>query len=640
MSQAYLESLLEERFPTEEAVMTELINLEAIQSLPKGTELYISDIHGEYTAFDHILRIGSGNVKEKINNLYHEELTAEEVERLTLIVAYPEWAIARDPVLVDGNEEELILLIERLIEILKFTSAKYTRSKLRKTLPDEYRYVMEELLYADYNLPHKEKYSKQIIHLLFKLNKVHDFVQEIAFAIQRLVIDRLHVIGDVFDRGSEADRVMDRIIHHPSVDFQWGNHDMLWIGAYYGSESCLLTLLRIGARYDYLFDLESSYGLNLRPLFLHAKETYQANPAFTPKHLADDISDESRIEMEQVHQALSIIQFKLEEQLLNRRPEFAMDKRKLLQAIDFEKQTVAIEGKTYPLENTCFQTIDPENPTALTAEERNVVEALMYSYQNSDKLAKHIEFMAKEGTAYLIYNNHLLFHGCIPLTDDGELKEVEFRGKKYQGKALLDYFSECLHTSTQNKNIRDDYETDLFWYNWAGEFSPLFGKAKMTTFERYFIQDKETHKEEKNAYFKLRHQRRIAEMVLREFGLTNERSAIINGHTPVKAKKGEEPIKAGGKLFVIDGGLSSAYHGTTGIAGYSLLNNSIGFQVVTHQPFSSIEKLFENKSDGTYVKRVIDKDFDRTLIRETSTGAELQEQINVLKDYLANNLVQ
>jgi len=634
MNQSYGEFLLKEKFPTPEAVMTEVINLEAIQQLPKGTELYISDIHGEYGAFDHILRIGSGNVKEKITDLYKDELSQNEIDRLTLIVAYPKYALKYDSVFDNGENNQLIELIERLIQILKFSSAKYTRSKLRKALPPAYRYIMEELLYADYSLPHKEKYARQIMKHLIELGKVKSFIYQISSTIQNLVIDRLHVVGDVFDRGSDADKVMDRLMGHPSVDIQWGNHDMLWIGAYYGSSSSLLTLLRIAARYDYLFDLESAYGLNLRPLFIFAKKYYNANPAFTPKGSKDRRDEDRVIELEQVHQALSIIQFKLEEQLLNRRPEFQMDKRKLLQSIDYEKGTVTIEGKTYEMGNTCFQTVNPKNPIQLTSEEEEVLESLMFSYQNSELLKQHIEFMVKQGSTYLIYNNHLLFHGCIPLTEDGEFMEIPFDGHTYKGKSLLEFFEKCIGKSTEDKYERDDFYTDMYWYIWAGPYSPLFGKAKMTTFERYFIEDKETHFEEKNSYFHMRDNRDIAEMILHEFGLYDKRSAIINGHTPVKAKKGEEPIKAEGKLLVIDGGLSKAYQDKTGIAGYSLLNNSYGFQVVTHMPFISVEDLFEKQFDGTYIKRVVEKDLPRVHIRETSTGKELQKQIDVLNHYL------
>lgn len=636
MDRFYL-SLLQEQFPTKEDVMTELINLEAIGQLPKGTELYISDIHGEYKAFDHILRIGSGNVKEKITDLYADELSKEEINQLTLLVAYPKYALSYFPKLQKKDETIIVETIERLIRILRFTAAKYTRSKVRKSLPSNYQYIIEELLYADYKLPVKERYAKQIIRHLYRLGKTDDFIVDVATTIQHLVIDRLHVVGDVFDRGSDVDKVMDRLMNFPTVDFQWGNHDILWMGGFFGNAACLMTVLRIAARYNYLLDIEKSYGLNLRPLFLYAQKMYDENPAFTPKGLEQSRGKEKTKEMEKVHQALAVIQFKLEEQLIKRRPEFEMDHRLLLSGIDFKKEKIGIENQTYELENTCFQTMDPECPECLTEEEQEVVEAVMYSIQHSEKLQKHMRFLLEKGAAYLVYNSHLLFHGCIPLSDEGELLGLEIDGKEYKGKSLLDYMENAIHSSAQTLHKKEDLATDFIWYAWAGVKSPLFGKEKMTTFERYFIQDKAAHKERKNAYYSLRNSREICEMLLKEFGCYDERATIINGHTPVKTKKGEQPTKGEGKLFVIDGGLSSAYQEETGIAGYSLLNNSFGFQLVTHLPFYSVNYLFENMFDGTYVKRVIDKDLPRVLIRETTIGKELQEQINVLQNFLSSD---
>jgi fructose-1,6-bisphosphatase-3 len=632
--ESYYLSLLKEKFPQTEDVMTELINLEAINGLPKGTELYISDIHGEYEAFDHILRIGSGNVKEKITELYNGKLTKKEINHLTLLVAYPKYALKNLPEFQEQEEQVILETIEHLINILRFTAAKYTRSKVRKSLPANYQYIIEELLYADYSLPEKVNYARQIIRHLCQLNKTHDFIAEVAATIQHLVIDRLHVVGDVFDRGNSADKVMDRLMAYPTVDFQWGNHDILWMGGFFGNAACLMTLLRIAARYGYLLELEKSYSINLRPLFLFANETYKGNPAFTPKGLEEKRSNEKTIEMERVHQALAIIQFKLEEQLIQRRPEFEMDHRALLSKINDTEQLIEIDGTSYELENSCFQTIDFEQPQQLTEKEQEVVDALVYSIQHSEKLQKHMRFLLEKGSAYLVYNFHLLFHGCIPLTEEGELLALELEGKRYKGKELLNYMEQAIRKSAQSLQIKTDLETDFIWYAWAGPKSPLFGKDKMTTFERYFIKEKEAHKETKNPYYTLRNEKAICEMILNEFNCQDERATIINGHTPVEVKKGEEPIKAEGKLFVIDGGLSSAYQKKTGIAGYSLLNNSFGFQLVTHLPFQSVAYLFENQFDGTYVKRVIDKDLPRILIHETTIGKELKRQIEELQKLL------
>lgn len=629
---------IHEKFKTTDEVVTELINLEAIQQLPKGTELYVSDIHGEYDGFDHMLRIGSGILKEKINELYQEDLGTEGVERLTLLVAYPKTAMQLDPYFKSPSVDDIIAIIEKIIHILKYISSKYTRSKLRKALPEQYRYVTEELLYADYSLPHKKEYALKIMRHLVELDKEEDFIVKVCDTIQKLTIDHLHVVGDIYDRGSEADLVLDRLIDYPSVDVQWGNHDMIWIGAYYGSAACLATLLRIAARYQYLFDVESSYGINLRPLFNYAKEHYTANPAFTPSG-ADQSSDDPKIiEMQQVQQALAIMQFKLEDAVLERRPEFNMSHRRLLHAVDYDQLTVTIDGKVYPLVNTCFQTIDPADPSKLTDEEVEVIESLMYSFQHSEKMRKHIEFLVQKGSMYLVYNKHLLYHGCLPLDEDGEFLPLSIKGKDYKGRELLDFFDESVRIGASSQTMYEDLYTDMFWYLWAGPFSPLFGKKKMTTFERYFIDDPKTHYEEKNPYYYLREEPAIAKKILKEFGLTDPRSAIINGHTPVRARKGESPVKAEGKLFVIDGGLSKAYQGTTGIAGYSLINNSYGFQIVTHQAFISVRDLFKRNSDGTYVSRVIEKDLPRIKINETTIGESINDQIRVLKRYLGQQL--
>lgn len=626
--------LIKEQFPSEADVLTEIINLEAIQNLPKGTEMYISDIHGEFDAFDHILRIGSGNVKEKIIDLFGEEADEEYVNELALIVSYPKYALENVHKNLSKDIDGSMRMLEDLIGVLRFASAKYTRSKVRKSLPETYRYVIEELLYADYSLPHKKDYAEQIMLQLIEMHKLEDFIEQLSYTIQNLVIDHVHIVGDVFDRGSDADKVMDRIMKLPSVDIQWGNHDIIWIGAYYGSIPCLLTLLRIAARYNYLFDIERSYGINLRPLFSFAKRIYDKNPAFTPKGLSEKELSHGTKEMEQVHQALSMMQFKVEEQLIKRRPEFNMDRRLILEAVDYDGMTVEIEGNTYDLTNACFETVDPDNPNELTTEEREVIDELMVSFQNSVKMQSHIEYMIKKGSNYLIYNQHLLFHACIPLYESGEFMPFEINGESYKGKELLDFFDEKILEAAEDKETFDDQATDLFWYLWCGDKSPLFGKSKMTTFERYFIEDKESHTEHKNPYFKLRSDADVVDNILKEFGLEEEISAIINGHTPVKVRKGEDPIKVDRKLFVIDGGLSKAYQDSTGIAGYSLLNNSFGFQVVTHNQFTSVKDLFDRGTDGTYVKRVIESELDRVKIESTTIGCELQSQIKGLKEYL------
>lgn len=613
-----------------QAILTELINLEAILNLPKGTELYLSDIHGEFTAFDYILRSCAGNLKLKITECFKDQLNDSEINQLTLLIAYPEEAIQYPRHYPFYNKDYQERVIRQLITLLGFVSTKYTRSKVRKKFPEEYAYILEEFIYTDLQYNDQADYFKNMIHYLIELDEAIPFILKVAPVIQNLIIDHIHIVGDIFDRGKEADLVMDRICELPSVDIQWGNHDLLWMGAYAGNAACLCHLLRIATRYQYLYDIEKAYGINLRPLFLFAEKTYHANPAFTPKGKLDA----DQLILEQVHQALSIMQFKLEGQIAHRRPELHMDMYDVLSKIDYENNTIDIDGQTYKIENPCFQTVNPKHPLQLTEAEQAVLESLMYSFQHSLKMKKHMEFLMKHGSMYLIYNQHLLYHGCIPLAQSGELINFNVGNDSYQGAALLDFFEKHLKESFRNLDTHDDFATDLSWYAWCGPFSPLFGKHKMTTFERYFIKDKKTHLERKNAYYRYRDSEKICQLILEAFGLNPEFSRIINGHTPVKTTKGESPIRGDGHLFVIDGGLSKAYQKQTGIAGYSLLNNSYGFQIVTHQPFISTDYLFNQQTDMTAIKRVVDKVAKRTLIKDTTIGREIQVKKQKLQSQL------
>ncbi|CAI3271913.1 fructose-bisphosphatase class III [Enterococcus cecorum] len=613
-----------------QAILTELINLEAILNLPKGTELYLSDIHGEFAAFDYILRSCAGNLKLKITECFKEQLNDSEINQLTLLIAYPEEAIQYPRHYPFYNKDYQERVIRQLITLLGFVSTKYTRSKVRKKFPEEYAYILEEFIYTDLQYSDQADYFKNMIHYLIELDEALPFILKVASVIQNLIIDHIHIVGDIFDRGKEADLVMERICHLPSVDIQWGNHDLLWMGAYAGNAACLCHLLRIATRYQYLYDIEKAYGINLRPLFLFAEKTYHTNPAFTPKGKLDA----DQLILEQVHQALSIMQFKLEGQIATRRPELKMDMYDVLSKIDYENNTIDIDGQTYKIENPCFQTVNPKQPLQLTEAEQAVLESLMYSFQHSLKMKKHMEFLMKHGSMYLIYNQHLLYHGCIPLAQSGELINFTVGNDSYQGAALLDFFEKHLKESFRNLDTHEDFATDLSWYAWCGPFSPLFGKHKMTTFERYFIKDKKTHLERKNAYYQYRDSEKICQLILKAFGLNPEFSRIINGHTPVKTTKGESPIRGDGHLFVIDGGLSKAYQKQTGIAGYSLLNNSYGFQIVTHQPFISIDYLFQQQTDMAAIKRVVDKVAKRTLIKDTTIGREIQVKKQKLQSQL------
>ena len=627
----YKRILLKE-FDSRQKVITELTNLEAILNLPKGTELYISDIHGEFAAFDYILRSCAGILNEKIKDCFGDSLSQDDKNRLSALVSYPELVLKQDDKIRDWYKET----IPQLLTLLTFVAAKYTRSKLRKALPPQYTYIIEELVYSDIALADKKSYFKNILSYVIELGEAIPFILGVSSSIRRLLIDHLHVVGDIYDRGAGSPQVMDELLQFHSLDIQWGNHDIIWMGGFFGSKACMLNALRIAARYGYLWDIEKAYGLNLRSLTLFSDRIYKANPKFRPilGNREADFTSEEILQLEKVHQALSIIQFKLETQLINRRPEFQMEDQVKLDNIDYLKECVTIDGKKYNLTNTCFQTINPANPAELSLEESQAVDSLLASFQGSLKLAEHIELLMKKGSMYKIYNQHLLFHGCIPLEPSGELKPLIINQSRYAGRELLDFFEYHIRQAAKNKEIGDDFSTDLIWYCWRGAVSPLFGKDKMTTLERYFIEDKDTHKEVENSYFSYRTSEKVCQLILEEFGLFSQESRMVNGHTPVKTVKGESPIRGGGLLFVIDGGLCKAYQKKTGTAGYSLLNNSYGFQLVTHQPFEGSQKVVEDPFAQTSLKRVIENVEQRTLIKSTSIGQMLLAQQQELFDLL------
>ncbi|MDK8385937.1 fructose-1,6-bisphosphatase [Streptococcus xiaochunlingii] len=616
--------ILLEKFDSRQKVITELTNLEAILNLPKGTELYISDIHGEFAAFDYILRSCAGILNEKINDCFAASLSQEEKNTLSALVSYPERVLEE----VNKEKEWYKSTISQLLTLLSFVAAKYSRSKLRKALPREYAYIIEELIYSDLTLADKHSYYQTILSYVIELREADPFILGIAGSIRRLLIDHLHVVGDIFDRGAGSAQVMDVLLQFHSLDIQWGNHDIIWMGAFFGSKACLLNVLRIAARYGYLWDIEKAYGLNIRSLTLFADKTYKANPKFRPilGTRAEEFTAEEILQLEKVHQALAILQFKIETQLMKRRPEFQMDNQILLYHIDYWKNTISIDGISYSLKNTCFQTIDWENPSELSLEEKQIVDSMLASFQGSPKMAKHMELLMKKGSMYKVYNHHLLFHGCIPLKPSGEFQPLVLHQAQYAGKELLDFFEYHIRLAAKNKEVGDDLSTDIVWYCWRGQLSPLFGKNKMTTFERYFIEETETHKEIENEYFSYRNSKKICQLILEEFGLEAKVSRIVNGHTPVKTGKGESPIRGEGLLFVIDGGLCEAYQKKTGTAGYSLLNNSYGFQLVTHQPFQDIQKVVDSPFEQTSLKRIIEDLEDRTLIQSTTIGQNLLEQ--------------
>ncbi|UNJ81268.1 Fructose-1,6-bisphosphatase (plasmid) [Metabacillus dongyingensis] len=627
--------LLAQKYDCEEKVVTEIINLEAILNLPKGTEHFVSDLHGEYQAFQHVLRNGSGKVKEKIEDIYKKVLTEKEIKEFATLVYYPEEKIQLLKNNFD-NERELhqwyTVIIERMIKLISYASSKYTRSKLRKALPNQFVYIIEELLYkTDEFTNFKEPYYSKIVQQIISLGQADKLIIGLAYTTQRLVVDHLHVVGDIYDRGPEPDKIMEALINYHSVDIQWGNHDVLWIGAFAGSKVCLANILRICARYNNLDIIEDVYGINLRPLLNLAEKYYGDNPVFRPKIQSDaNISEEEQLQITKIHQAIAMIQFKLESPIIKRRSSFNMSERLLLEKIDYDKNNITIQGKTYPLENTCFATVNPEQPDQLLEEEEQVMDKLLFSVQHSEKLARHMNFLMKKGSLYLKYNGNLLIHGCIPLDEEGNMEKMTIEDKTYAGRELLDVFEHYLRYSFAHPEETDDLATDMVWYLWTGEYSSLFGKREMTTFERYFIKDKATHKEKKNPYYYLRENDEVCRNILTEFDLNPDQGHIINGHTPVKEIEGENPIKANGKIIVIDGGFSKAYHSTTGIAGYTLLYNSYGMQLVAHKHFNSKEDVLLNGTDVLSVKRLVDKELERKKVLETNVGEELIQEISIL----------
>ncbi|MFV2047553.1 fructose-1,6-bisphosphatase [Metabacillus sp. YM-086] len=631
--------LLAQKYDSEEKVVTEIINLEAILNLPKGTEHFVSDLHGEYQAFQHVLRNGSGKVKEKIEDIFKKVLTEKEIKEFATLVYYPEEKLKLIKNDFD-NEQELHhwynVIIERMIKLICYASSKYTRSKLRKALPSQFVYIVEELLYkTDEFTNFKEPYYSKIVQQIITLGQADKLIIGLAYTTQRLVVDHLHVVGDIYDRGPEPDKIMEALINYHSVDIQWGNHDVLWIGAFAGSKVCLANIIRICARYNNLDIIEDVYGINLRPLLNLAEKYYGDNPAFRPKVQGDEsITEEEKLQITKIHQAIAIIQFKLESPIIKRRSNFNMSERLLLEKVDYENNEITINEQTYPLENPCFATINPAQPDQLLEEEQQVIDKLLFSVQHSEKLARHMNFLIKKGSLYLKYNGNLLIHGCIPLDEEGNMEKMIIEDKTYGGRELLDVFEHYLRYSFAHPEETDDLATDMVWYLWTGEYSSLFGKRAMTTFERYFIKDKATHKEKKNPYYHLREDEETCRRLLKEFDLDPDQGHIINGHTPVKEINGENPVKANGKMIVIDGGFSKAYQSTTGIAGYTLLYNSFGMQLVAHQHFNSKEDVLLNGTDVLSVRRIVDKELERKKVLETNIGEDLLQEVSMLNSLM------
>ena len=631
ISREHLE-LLSENFRNINETTKEIINLEAILSLPKGTEHFLSDIHGEYEAFDHILRNGSGVIKEKLKEVFGNRLPKKELNLLATIIYYPEEKLnllKKEFSTAEYKEYQKILLL-RLLEVTQVAARKYTRSKVRKLLPKDFDYIIEELLYK-MQTRDKEDYYEKILENIIELGAGDKFIIELSLSIHKLIIDHLHIVGDVYDRGPLPDKIMDRLLNYHSLDIQWGNHDMLWIGAYLGDRISMANVIRICARYDNLDIVEDRYGISLRGLLNLSEKYYKEDPCkeFLPKLSKDDelkYSEHEILQIARMHKAMAIIQFKLEKQVIDKNPEFNLQTRALLDKIDFDKKTVVIRGKVHPMKSCDFPTIDRKNPFKLTKDEEKVVNKLRESFVTSEKLKKHIELFINKGAMYSCYNDNLLIHGCMPVDSEGNFQKFTYENKQYEGKALLDFFDRKIRSIFYSEEREDN---GLFFYLWQGEFSPLFGKRDMTTFERYFIEDKATHEEVKNAYYKLRENEEFCVKLLKEFGLSKD-GHIINGHTPVKETKGEDPIKANGRTIVIDGGMSRAYHKTTGHGGYTLTYNSYGLQIMSHDIFQSKKKALKDETDIVSTRRVVDK-LTRKKVADTDNGVKIKKQIDLLK---------
>ncbi|MBZ9685123.1 fructose-1,6-bisphosphatase [Clostridium estertheticum] len=631
----YLE-LLASKYPTIPDACTEIINLQAILNLPKGTEHFLTDIHGEYESFTHVLRNASGVIKRKINDIFGNSLREIEKKELATIIYYPEQKL--DLALREESDIDdwYKITLHKLIKICRTISSKYTRSKVRKALPPDFAYIIEELLHEQQNTFNKQEYYNGIIQTIIKIGRAKEFIVAISNLIQRLTIDRLHILGDIYDRGPGAHIILDTLMHYHSIDIQWGNHDILWMGAAAGSESCIANVLRISTRYANLDTVEEGYGINLLPLATFALDFYKDDPcrSFKPKVLLENNYRENDLNlMSQMHKAISIIQFKLEGAIIKRCPNYEMQNRLLLHKIDYEKGTISIDEKEYTLNDTNFPTIDPTDPYKLTQEESELVDKLKSSFSNSEKLQKHVRFLYSKGSMYLKYNSNLLYHGCIALNQDGSFKKMKIDNVTYSGKSYIDRTERIAREAYFGKANSESklYALDSIWYLWCGSNSPLFGKDKMTTFERYFINDKSTHKEIKNPYYSYRDDETICNNILYEFGLNPNDSHIINGHVPVKTKQGESPIKANGKLLVIDGGFSKAYQPETGIAGYTLIYNSYGLLLASHAPFESTQKAIDEGVDILSSTIVLEKSTNRIRVTDTDVGFEIKDQIKDLE---------
>ena len=632
--------LLSQSFPNAAAASTEIINLEAILNLPKGTEHFVADIHGEHEAFQHILKNASGTIKRKIKERYDETLTKEEIRELCTLIYYPEEKLE----LVTAAEDDLTTWYEttlfRLIEVCRIISSKYTRSKVRKALPQEFAYILEELLHENAEDKDKGDYIHRIIETVISTEQAGNIIKALCHVIQRLAIDQLHILGDVFDRGPGAHLIMDMLLDYKNFDIQWGNHDALWMGAAAGNDCCIMNVLRLSLRFGNMATLEDGYGINLVPLATFAMEQYGDDPCceFMPK-LAENqhaMDEKEQLLLARMHKAVSILQFKLEEQMTEAHPDWVMERIGTLHHIRPEEGVYELDGKTYAMSSCHFPTVDWKQPYALTEAEEDLRRQLHHSFRVSEKLQRHVKCLFDHGCMYAVVNSNLLFHASVPMNEDGTLKEITLKGERYKGLQLMKRIGMIMRSAftTDTPEAEKKWAKDYFWYLWCGPESPLFDKSRMTTFERYFLTDKALHEEKKGAYYRLRNDPEVCERIMDAFGVKGEHRHIINGHVPVHVAAGETPIKAEGRLMVIDGGFAEPYHKTTGIAGYTLVYHSRGFQLIQHEPFRSTRQAIVNGTDIKSEVQIVEMTGQRMKVRDTDRGRYIMQQISELRELL------
>ena len=634
--------LLAQSFPTVAEASTEIINLEAILNLPKPTEHFISDPHGESDAFNHVLRNASGYVKRKVEELFSDELKKAQKKELCTLIYYPEQKLQLIKETTEDLHEFYRTTLVCLVKVCREVSSKYTRSKIRKELPKAFGYIIEELLHEGYSGvgEKKHRYYQMIIESIIDTQRADEFIIEICKLIQRLAIDRLHLLGDIFDRGAGAHLIMDTLMNYRHWDIVWGNHDIEWMGAAAGNRACICNVLRLTLRYENLATLEDGYGINLMPLATFALDTYANDPcyqfALVDLGRETDLDDKTRRLYALMHKAITIIQFKEEAHIIDRRPEYGMEDRKMLHRINYEKGTIELDGKDYVLLDNNFPTINPQDPYALTEEEEMLMQRITHSFRTSDKLQRHVKCLLTHGGMYAISNSNLMYHASIPLNEDASLKEVEIKGNRYKGIDLMKQTGYVVREAFSNDVTAEDknYACDYLWYLWCGPNSPLFDKDRMTTFERYFIADKATHKEAKGYYYIYNNDEKVIDSILDKCGVEGEHRHIINGHVPVRTIKGETPVKANGKLLVIDGGFSKAYQPKTGIAGYTLTYHSRGLELVQHQPFRSAQDAIKTGADIKSTTQIVELNSKRMYVKDTDKGKLIAAQIDNLKRLL------